>query len=299
METLDIGIIAHDYPSQEDWHAGAFVQARVDLYRRMGHSVDVWSRQYPRRRIPVDVLAVHYPLPEFTIPFAKSFPKSIPIVAYLHGAEAMRTPGTPFLYRIRARQAVRAFLSRDCAAVIAASAWMAQQIYNHLGVLAEIIPNPVDPELFSLIDREEASSGLCLRGAGWKYGTDLVEGLPNVDVFEPTFSRDQLPIVLGRYRFFVAPSRLEGQGLMACEAAATGMAVLSTFVGGIPEFLDPAIHTLLRDPSRQDFAREIALMSEGTEMSRAFAKSARESVLRRCGPEVTVERDIALFRNLL
>ena len=300
METLRIAIVAHDYPSPEDWHKGAFVQARANLYERMGHQVAVWSRQY-RQSVDsnYDVVAVHYPLPEYAIPVSDAFPKSTPKVAFLHGSEVIRLPREykKFWWQWMNRGRVQRFLRR-CDAVVTCSRWMQKEIEAETGLRPQVIPNPVDPELFPLMEHT-TERGLCLRGHHRKYGTDLIDGLPGIDILEPNYHRWELPELLGRYGFFVAPSRLEGQGLMACEAAATGMPVLSTHVGGIPEFLDVGLHHLVLNVETAYFIEEIQELLGRLPLSGGMAKVIRHSVLNQCGPAVTVEKDIQLFKRLM
>ncbi len=306
METLNIAVITHTYPS-EGSHAGAFTQARVELYRNMGHEVDLFVRGTKEPSDPrnYDVVAAHYPLPEYVIPTARRFLPRTPIVAYLHGSEAIARGVQDFHpYRIKARWQLKRFL-RECQASVTESRWMQRQIRKYLGVTAIIIPNPVDPSLFPLM-LHPTRKGLCLRGRGWKYGTNLLETiLPSlaargiiVDNLDPVYSRLELPALLANYGFFVMPSRLEGQGVMACEAAATGMPVVATNVGGIPEFIIDNESTLYPPSTPTELGRSIVDMWGKLPLDEERRAGIRESILSVCGPEVTVARDIELFRSL-
>ncbi len=307
METLSIAIVSHEYP-QGPSHAGAFVQARVDFYRRLGHSVDVYSRTNLKPIPPTshpDVIAAHYPLPDFVIPTVEPWYGRVPIIAYLHGAEAIQIPHGPVLWRMKAKSAVKKFL-RKCAASVTESNWMKDRVQEYLGFAPMVIPNPVDPMLFPLMSHENRN-GLCLRGTAWKYGTDLLDSLMSdlrgkgvrVDTLKPEYSRNELPALLGQYGFFVAPSRLEGQGLMACEAAATGMPVVTTRVGGIPEFIADGISVLVGPDDPKELARAILEIHQKLPLTPQQQARIRESILSRCGPPVTVDKDIELFRRCM
>jgi glycosyltransferase involved in cell wall biosynthesis len=307
VETLNIAVVSHEYPHGSSY-AGAFVQARVDIYRRLGHRVEVYARP-ERKPIPAqsrpDVIAAHYPLPEFVIPTVKPWYGRVPIVAYLHGAEAIYIPGKHRLWRVKAKSAVKRFL-RNCAQSVTESNWMRDRVEEYLGVVPIVIPNPVDPVLFPLMSHG-SQNGLCLRGTAWKYGTDLLDNLlsdlngkgVHVDNLTPGYGRGELPALLGRYGFFVAPSRLEGQGLMACEAAATGMPVVTTHVGGIPEFIADGISVLVNPDDPNALARGIVETHGKLPLTRRQQDQIRESILSRCGPHVTVDKDIELFRRCI
>jgi glycosyltransferase involved in cell wall biosynthesis len=53
-------------------------------------------------------------------------------------------------------------------------------------------------------------------------------------------------------RFVVVPSRREGFGLVAAEAAACGRAVVGTRVGGLPELIEHKVSGLLVEPDDED-----------------------------------------------
>lgn len=306
METLKIAVITHMYPSGAS-HAGAFVQARVEMYLRMGHEVDVFApgRRQPPGGTNYDAGAAHYPLPEYVIPVARRFLPKVPMVAYLHGSEAIgRGAKDLHPYRIKTRWLLRRFV-RDCKASVTESNWMQQQVLSYLGVRPLVIPNPVDPSIFPLMVHS-TRNGLCLRGKEWKYGSDLVAVLaPSlvrkqivVDNVDPVFNRSELPALLGRYGFFVMPSRLEGQGLMACEAAATGMPVVATRVGGIPEFIVDDESVLVPPSNAAELERAIVSVWTRLPLDESRRAAIRTSILAKCGPEETVGRDIELFRSL-
>ncbi len=306
MEALRIAILTHIYPLGTS-HAGAFVQARVDLYRKMGHEVDVFARGMVESPSAgqYDIAAAHYPLPEFVIPLAERFFPRTPVVAFLHGSEAI-SRGTKDLhpYRIKTRWMLKRFL-RKCQASVTESRWMQEQIWKYLGIRPHVIPNPVDPSLFPLMSHG-STKGLCLRGKEWKYGSDVLDAIRPalatreivVDNLEPVFARSDLPALLGGYGFFVAPSRLEGQGLMACEAAATGMPVVATRVGGIPEFIADEESVLIPESSEEGLRRAIVEVHGKLPIDEERMAGIRRSILSRCGPEVTVDKDIGLFKSL-
>ncbi len=307
METLSIAVVTHDYPTQKS-SAGAFVRARVELYRRAGHSVEVHSRYPPWNGLAFgkpDVIAAHYPLPEYVIPTCEPFYGRIPIVAYLHGAEAIRVPGKPILWGLKAKLALRAFL-RQAAGSVTESVWMRDEIRRYLGITPTVIPNPLDETLFKLSEHT-SRNGVCLRPAGWKYGTDMIDQIRQIvsgdgiriEKFEPVVPREELPELLARFGFVVAPSRLEGQGLLSCEALATGMPAASTKVGAIPEFIKDDFSALADHPTPTEIAEAVRVVHSRLPLTPIQARSVRESVTSICGSERIVRADIDLFRALM
>ena len=307
METLNIAVVTHDYPTQNS-SAGAFVRARVELYRKAGHSVEVHSRYPPWNALAIgkpDLIAAHYPLPEYVIPACKPYYGRIPIVAYLHGAEAIRVPGKPIVWGLKAKLAVKAFL-RQAAGCVTESVWMRDEIRKYLRMNATVIPNPLDDTLFKL--SEHASrNGVCLRPSGWKYGTDMLDHIQQIisgdgiriEKFEPVVPREELPALLARFGFVVAPSRLEGQGLLSCEALATGMPAVSTKVGAIPEFVKDEFSALADHPTPAEIAEAVRAVHSRLPLTPIQARSVRDRIVSICGSERIVRADIDLFRALL
>ena len=307
MEGLRIAVVSHDYPTEQS-HGGAFVQARVDLYRKMGHQVDVFSRrisspQSSPTKAGYDVIAAHYPLPEFVIPKALSLAEATPIVAYLHGAESIRR-GFPTPYRLRVKREVSRFLPR-CRARVVPSKWMAEKVMEYIGFGSTVIPNPIDPGLFRLAPAPQEIRGLCLRGTANKYGVDVLRKalrhLPSeakVTILEPKYARSDLPALLSKYSYFIAPSRVEAQGLMMCEAMATGMPVITTRAGCIPEFVTNGDGIFIDELTPNGVATAIQAMHRRLPLDSGSREGIRRRILERCGPAVTVEKDIALFAGL-
>ncbi len=319
METLKICIVSRTYPKLGD-HRGAFVQARVELYRKMGHEVSLCIQDDGKAwdvgaRWDYNIVAVHTPLPDWGIPVGREFKRrGLPVVAFVHGSEAIHIPvlwDPKFsAFAWTQKMAKRNFLLFDCRAIVTESNWMYRKATDYFGTpfsgKVHVIPNPVDPELFPLIEHAIPESGVCIRGDHPKYGVDVLRKVMRlwpdspVEILEPKFSRAELQGVLRNYGFFVAPSRMEGQGLMACEAAATGMGVVTTTVGGIPEFISSSKHILIDRLNSHNLAAAIQLMSvRCLRSTESFRNLIREDVLSRCGPDATVKYDIDLFRKLM
>jgi glycosyltransferase involved in cell wall biosynthesis len=93
------------------------------------------------------------------------------------------------------------------------------------------------------------------------------------------------------------PTRYDAQGVSACEAAASGLVVVSTDSSAVPEFLPPA-HGALAPP--EDPVALADLIERFATDERAFDKAARglsAHVTRLCRDEATTQRELALIRE--
>lgn len=333
---MHILIVTHDYPSKGNNYS-AYVQARVDLYLRMGHKVTVITRAHQgspifsdETNIPAlvdnktlertiidfdeaysidaDIVFTHTPSVGITHLISKKYIGIVPVIVYVHGAEAIKTPRLlwdisvgEWLWRKLMRTEVELLLN-SCNAIVTASNWMIGAIQSYFPKLKNDIlkiPNPVDSELFSLM-KHESTIGISLRGTNKKYGMDLLNniGRERIEVREPKYSRSELPNILRNFGYFIAPSRMEGQGVMACEAAATGMPILTTKVGAVPEFIFGNNHIIVY-PNLNGIRKGIGEMEYRMPISNDEAKDIRDRILSVCGPKVTVNKDIELFKHLI
>jgi glycosyltransferase involved in cell wall biosynthesis len=140
-----------------------------------------------------------------------------------------------------------------------------------------VIPNPIDTELFKTSTKyslSERKRGLSARSLEWVYGLDIaIKAFSNLKEANLTIlGKGELEDYLGKlsqqynsnvrfitrmidhgamadfmndFGFFIAPSRIESQGVAMCEAMACGMPVVATRAGGIPEFVQDGFNGLL------------------------------------------------------
>lgn len=106
---------------------------------------------------------------------------------------------------------------------------------------------------------------------------DLSQKLNIMDkvIFAGSVSHDRLPIYLKISDVFVKPSRSEGLGSAFLEAMATGIPIIGTKVGGIPDFLEDRKTGLfcLTDPV--DLASKINIILENDVLKKEIIKNAR------------------------
>lgn len=176
--------------------------------------------------------------------------------------------------------------------VVCVSKWMRDACMRNTGAVVrrvKVIPNPVDTETFMEVARSNYKGlrAVSTRGLEWKYGVDVairsVAGLEGVELtvigsgsmlgeyrriaaevgarvtfLNSRFSALELAALYAEHDVFLAPSRIEAQGLAMCEAMATGMPVVASAVGGIPEFVRDGATGLLFE--RDDWRRAAELL---------------------------------------
>ncbi len=103
--------------------------------------------------------------------------------------------------------------------------------------------------------------------------------------------RDDVAAILSRLDVFVLTSRCEAAPLTVLEAMASGVPVVATRVGGVPEMIRDQVDGLLVDPDRPDeLALAIAHTLDDPAATDARVAHARQRVLADYTIEETVER---------
>jgi glycosyltransferase involved in cell wall biosynthesis len=96
----------------------------------------------------------------------------------------------------------------------------------------------------------------------------------------------------------VVPSRGEGFGMVALEAAERGRAVIASAVGGLPEIVDDGVTGVLVKPGDvEELAAAIAALAADPERAAALGAAARERALREFTLERCADRTDALYRT--
>lgn len=105
--------------------------------------------------------------------------------------------------------------------------------------------------------------------------------------------------LLRRAHIFVLPSRSESFGVANLEAMASGLPVVSTRTGAIPEYIEHEEHGLLVDPGdAHGLARALHRLIEAPELRRRLGTAAREQV-RRFDWGVVDAQIEAIYRDIL
>ncbi len=108
--------------------------------------------------------------------------------------------------------------------------------------------------------------------------TKTLELESNVE-FLGEISNEELPKYLIKATVFVRPSLSEGLGIAFLEAMASGIAIIGTPVGGIPDFLKDRETGLFCEPENpQDIANKIIEIIENKDLRQKLVKNARKLV---------------------
>jgi glycosyltransferase involved in cell wall biosynthesis len=192
----------------------------------------------------------------------------------------------------------------------------------------EVIPNPVDVDRFSpagASSTAEVSSGLALNPLRRVHGLDLAvqayAGLEGTELTiiglgpegeriresirrvrapvrleERAVPHREIPDLLRRFDYFVAPARSATQGVAMCEAMACGLPVVATRVGGIPEYLREGRDGFLVPPQKpEDLRRAVKALTRDPERARSMGREAREHVVQKCSLPKTVGAELRLL----
>ena len=223
---------------------------------------------------------------------------------------------------------VRKFLERMYRCVFV-SQWMLRSAEKHSFRTyknAVVIPNPVDTKLFDYKKPHRWDRAVSLRSFdNTKYGLDIAikafSNLPeatltiygkgrffdrykrmaerlnaNAVLIDETVEHNRVPDVFHQYGFFIAPSRVEAQGLAMCEAMACGLPVIATRVGGIPEFVRDGVDGFLVPSDDPASLRKavLAFLSDSTQRE-AMSRNARDRMTQQCAENVVINREIEIL----
>jgi len=109
-------------------------------------------------------------------------------------------------------------------------------------------------------------------------------------------SAGRLSAIYRESDFFLSPSWTEGFGLPPMEAMGSGCAVVSTEVGGVPDFATPGRTILTAPPRAVDaLAAHLVRLARDRPFARAMAEAGRAQVAQWTWPRVSAE----LERELL
>lgn len=239
------------------------------------------------------------------------------LVTALHGYHRGFARLRSLLHDTRKLLRLRALLAR-AAATVYVSDWLrrtAERNVHYRHPNTAVIPNPVDVDRFSPTEassRAEAGRGLALSPLRHVHGLDVAirayAGVENgeltiigrgpesdrirdsirrlrapVKLEERVLPHREIPDLLRRFDYFVAPARSATQGVAMCEAMACGLPVVAARVGGIPEYVRERRDGLLVPPgSAEELRRAVLALTRDPERRRSMGREAREHVAQKC-----------------
>ncbi len=195
---------------------------------------------------------------------------------------------------------------------------------------AVIIPNPVDTNLFTYRTPENIKRSISVRSfANNKYGLDIAikafsrvkniklyifgsgrlyskfehliqKTKSNTEIKDVVLSHKELSKLYHNYGFFVAPSRVEAQGVAMCEAMACGLPVVAANVGGIPEFVRDGIDGYLVSPNSPKAIKDAAskLVSDKSKFME-MSRNARANIEAICSDKIITKKEIYILQQAI
>lgn len=192
-----------------------------------------------------------------------------------------------------------------------------------------VIPNPIDQDLFEYREPnpEKAANLLSIRPfSSRKYANDLsIKAMGNVDgvhldlygkgkylencrelskqvnaniSFHPRFLHQQEIADLHRdYGVYLTPSRTDAQGVSMCEAMSSGLPVITSDVGGIPEFVEDGKTGFLCQ-NHKEISDRIRYFRDNPDEVVAMGQAAAESIREKCGTKQIIESEIETAKSV-
>lgn len=110
--------------------------------------------------------------------------------------------------------------------------------------------------------------------------------------------RSDVARLLNGFDLFALSSRTEGHPLAVIEAMATGLPVLATKVGGIPEMIEDDKSGFLSPPDEASFAERLAAALDRRGSWPAMGEAARASARLRFSSETMADRYLTLYATI-
>nr|WP_277621261.1 N-acetyl-alpha-D-glucosaminyl L-malate synthase BshA [Thermus arciformis] len=281
------------------------------------------------RRLGLDLVHTHYAIPHAAAAYL-AFGEAFPLVHTLHGTDVSLLGMDPAFHgpTRRALQAARA--------TTAVSRALAKEAERAFGVRPRVIPNAVDPERFRPRPehkRRYAEEGewLLLHASNFrpiKRVPDLVRAFAKVrrrlparllllgkgpEEAEARRVAEELGVapwvtfhpptphpeeVLGAGDLFLLASEEESFGQAALEALASGVPVVATAVGGVPELVTPEVGRLVELGDLEGFAQAVLELLESPDLKR-MRERAREYAVERFHPERITREYLEVYQEAL
>jgi glycosyltransferase involved in cell wall biosynthesis len=112
--------------------------------------------------------------------------------------------------------------------------------------------------------------------------------------------RDDLKRYLGQATFVALPSLEDNCPMVVLEAMASGVPVLASNIGGVPDLIEPGKTGLLCDPKQPEtFRAAAARLMDDREFARQMAIEAKRRALERFKPRVVAQRHVEIYREVL
>jgi len=132
--------------------------------------------------------------------------------------------------------------------------------------------------------------------------TDLIdrEGVREGIRIEGNKKSDELPSLMRQADLFVLPSLSESFGVVVIEAMASGLPIVASRVGGIPEVVEEGITGILVPPADSPALSEALLrLLKDPERRKKMGRNGRERVIKLFSWDKTIEATLNVYQDVL
>lgn len=124
-----------------------------------------------------------------------------------------------------------------------------------------------------------------------------IEGFGNVRIIRSFLKQEEIAALHKQFGIFLCPTRWDSQGVSRGEAMASGLVPTTNSVAAVTEFIDRSCGILADQEDHVGLAAGIERLYWNPEMFLELSRSAAKRVLQQCGPEQTIEKELALIRK--
>lgn len=127
------------------------------------------------------------------------------------------------------------------------------------------------------------------------FGELINRDFSNVHIHRGFVSQEQMRDLYKENGIFLSPTRMDSHQVTAGEAMSAEMAVVTSSIGPMNEFMDEDSASLFESENYRMMAEEIEYLYDHPEEFMEKCKNAKKRVERQCGYNSTVKREIALI----
>lgn len=158
---------------------------------------------------------------------------------------------------------------------------------------AEAIEILSDKEFF-----DELEFTICGEGRLFETETQALRKFDNVTLHNKFFTQHEIAELHRQHGIFLAPTRLDSQGVSMCEAMSSGLVAISTNIAAIPEFITHNETGLLARPeSGEELADAIERLYCDADLFARLSQAGSDRMRAQCGPAATVQKELELIEG--
>jgi len=232
---------------------------------------------------------------------------------------------------IKKKGILREFIDRRKPTMVFVSQWMLNETQKLLGELpkkrCKLIPNPIDEKVFAYKERKgKIKEIICLRPhTTRKYAIDLVirafqnspyivhlygKGLllnkhrrlakrlnANVKFFPELFTQKELAKLYVKYKFGIMLTRLDSQGVSACEMQMTGLPIITSDIEGNKEFKTGGTFRI----NNTDVSVVTKIIDKINKKGnlKELSKKSRKDMVRIAGSKSVIIKELAIITKMM